>query len=246
MSQLKESLRHWARQHLFTYNTLRYRVEFPRIADAFREIGPQELVFDGGAGGGQMLRMVYEHGFCKAARALEYDPALFEILVRNHADLPNFEAKQGSLLEIPYEDESVDCAMTTQVLEHIEEHEKAAAELARIVKPGGHLIVSVPHPPEPFHTPGHVREGYTEEDLVALFPEPCFTLLKTGYSMTRPSVERAMRARRMPLGGRFLPVAWADRETGLSDEERCAQLPYGITCLFRKNPAGDAPNPAER
>ena len=49
--------------------------------------------------------------------------------------------------------------MTTQVHEHIEDHERSAAELGRVVKTGGHLIVSVPHPPEPFSSSGQVREG---------------------------------------------------------------------------------------
>jgi len=237
MTRLKESLRHWCRQNLLTMNTIRYRVEFPRIADAFRLIGPQDRVFDGGAGGGQMLRLVYEAGFCKRAAALEYDPELFAILLRNHADIPQFEAVQGSLLDIPYPDESMDCAMTTQVLEHIEDHERAARELGRIVKKGGHVIVSVPHPPEPFHTPGHLREGYTESDLQRLFPEPEFQLLYTGYSMTRPTMERTLKAMKLPLKGRFMPVAWADLETDLTPEERKELLPYAITCLFRKTPA---------
>lgn len=231
---LKESLRHWCRKNLLTTNTIRYRVEYARIADAFRLIGPQGRVFDGGAGGGQMLRMVFEDGFCKSAAALEYDPELFAILKQNHAGLPDFEAVQGSLLDIPFPDASMDCAMTTQVLEHIDDHEKAAAELGRIVKPGGHLIISVPHPPEPFHTPGHVREGYTEADLVALFPAPEYELLLTGYSLTRPTIDRVMKARKLPFGGRFMPVAWADAETHLTNQQRKAELPYAITCLFQK------------
>jgi ubiquinone/menaquinone biosynthesis C-methylase UbiE len=226
--------RSWARDNLLTFNTIRYRVEFPRILDAFAMIGKQECVLDGGAGSGQMLRKVFEQGYCERGIAYEYDPALYKILLSNHRDLPNFSAKQGSLLEIPYEDESVDCAMTTQVLEHIEDHEKAASELSRIVKRGGHVIVSVPHPPEPFHTPGHLREGYTEEDLKALFPASDFQLLLTGYSMTRPTMERAMLSAKLPLKGCFMPVAWADQETGLTNEERKQQLPYAITCLFRK------------
>ena len=234
IASIKESLRHWCRKNLLTINTIRYRVEYARIADAFRQIGPQQRVFDGGAGGGQMLRMVFEDGFCKSAAALEYDPELFEILKSNHAGLPNFEAVQGSLLDIPFPDASMDCAMTTQVLEHIEDHETAAAELGRIVKPGGHLIVSVPHPPEPFHTPGHVREGYTEADLKNLFPHPHYELLLTGYSLTRPTIDRVMHARKLPLRGRYMPVSWADMETRLTNEERKKQLPYAITCLFRK------------
>lgn len=231
---IRKYARAWARENLLTFNTIRYRVEFPRILDAFAMIGKQGTVFDGGAGGGQMLRKVYEAGYCERGIAYEYDPELLKILLSNHRDLPNFTAKQGSLLEIPYDNEMVDCAMTTQVLEHIEDHLTAARELCRIVKRGGHVIVSVPHPPEPFHTPGHLREGYTEEDLKALFPETEFKLLLTGYSMTRPTMERAMYSAKLPFKGRFMPVAWADRETMLSDHERKELLPYGITCLFKK------------
>ena len=191
--------------------------------------------FDVGAGGGQMLRKVYEDGFCESAAALEYDPALFRSLKENHAGLANCEAVQGSLLDIPYPDASMDCAMTTQVLEHIEDHEKAAAELGRVVKPGGYLIVSVPHPPEPFHTDGHVREGYTEEDLIALFPAPQYDLLSTGYSLTRPTIDKVMKAQRLPFSGKFLPLSWADEESHLTDQERKQMLPYAITCLFRKS-----------
>ena len=232
---MKELLRSWARNNLLTPNTIRYRVEFPRILDAFAIIGKQKTVFDGGAGGGQMLRKVFENGYCEKGYAYEYDSELFAILKSNHSSLPNFEAKLGSLLEIDYPDASMDCVMTTQVLEHIEDHEQAARELARILKPGGHAIVSVPHPPEPFHTPGHLREGYTEAELIALFPPDQFELLTTGYSMTRPTMKRMMFSSRLPLRGHFMPVAWADCETHLTDAQRKEQLPYGITCMFRKH-----------
>lgn len=232
--KIKNKARSWARDHLLTSNTIRYRVEFPRILDAFRVIGKQPVVFDGGAGGGEMLRKVHLAGYCDKGIAYEYDPALLRIAIENHSDLPAFEAILGSLLEIALPDHHVDCAMTTQVLEHIEDHGAAARELGRIVKPGGHVIVSVPHPPEPFHSDGHVREGYTEDDLKALFPEPDYKLLQTGYSMTRPTMKRAMFAARLPLNGRFMPLSWADLETNLSHEERKAQLPYAITCLFKK------------
>jgi SAM-dependent methyltransferase len=231
---IKKRCRSWARSHLLTFNTIRYRVEFPRILEAFKQIGKQNRVFDGGAGGGQMLRQVYESGYCHSGVGLEFDPNLYQILVSNFADISALTCQRGSLTEVPHPDESFDCAMTTQVLEHIVDHEKAASELARIVKKGGHLIVSVPHPPEPFPNVGHVREGYTEADLVALFPNPDFELLHTGYSLTRPTVKRVIFSEKLPLGGKFMPVAWADRETKLTDAERKAQTPFAITCLFRK------------
>jgi SAM-dependent methyltransferase len=232
--EIKKQCRRWARSHLLTFNTIRYRVEFPRILDAFKRIGKQERVFDGGAGGGQMLRQVYEAGYCASGVGLEYDPNLYQILVSNFADISALTCQRGSLTEVPHPDESFDCAMTTQVLEHIEDHEKAASELARIVKKGGHLIVSVPHPPEPFPNVGHVREGYYQKDLDALFPVPHFVRISTGYSLTQPTLKRAMFSEKLPFHGCFMPVAWADCETHLSDDERFAQGSYAITCLYQK------------
>lgn len=231
---MRNRLRNWARRNLLTFNTIRYRVEFPRILDAFKLIGKQQRVFDGGAGGGQMLRQVYEAGYCETGLGFEFDSHLYGILVSNFSDIPALSCEPGSLTDVPHPDGSFDCAMSTQVLEHIEDHEKAAFELARIVKKGGHVIVSVPHPPEPFPNEGHVREGYTEADLIALFPAPAFEHLSTGYSLTRPTVKRVMFSEKLPFGGKFMPVAWADRETMLTDEQRREQLPFAITCLFRK------------
>lgn len=234
IQKLTSGCRSWARRHLLSPNTIRYRVEFPRILDAFKLIGKQGLVFDGGAGSGQMLRQVYEAGFCERGIAMEYTSELFAILRRNYADMPALAFEQGSLLDVPHPDEKFDCAMTTQVLEHIEDHVRAASELGRVVKRGGHLVVSVPHPPEPYPNEGHVREGYTQDDLIALFPPDRYELLHTSYFLTRPTVNRALRFDRLPLQGKFIPVAWADLETHLTNEQRREQTPFGILCLFRK------------
>jgi 2-polyprenyl-3-methyl-5-hydroxy-6-metoxy-1,4-benzoquinol methylase len=40
---------------------------------------------------------------------------------------------------------SFDSAICTQVLEHVPDPRRAVTELARVLRPGGHLVVSVPH-----------------------------------------------------------------------------------------------------
>jgi SAM-dependent methyltransferase len=234
MRRIRNQIRSLALKHLFTTNAIRYRLEFPRLLDAFRIIGKQAIVFDGGAGSGQMLRLVYENGFCERGIGYEFDPKLYDIMLRNYSDIPVLSAMEGSILSISLDDACVDCVISTQVLEHIEDHHTAASELIRIVKPGGHLIISVPHPPEPVSTPGHVREGYTLDDLRELFPESGFDLLYTGYSMTRPTMNRVMRFAELPLKGCYIPVSLADRESRLSNDEREALTPYVITCMFKK------------
>ena len=136
---MKSALRKLARSFLYTQNTVRYRVEFARLAEAFRLIGRQGSVLDGGAGSGEMLRKAHAAGFCLEGHALE--PEHFAILQQNYRNISGLRCTQGGLLAIPFAAESFDCAMSTQVLEHIEDHEKAASELARVVKPGDHLTL---------------------------------------------------------------------------------------------------------
>jgi SAM-dependent methyltransferase len=46
---------------------------------------------------------------------------------------------------LPYPDESFDLVVITEVLEHLENHRAAIAELARVLRPGGHLVLTTPN-----------------------------------------------------------------------------------------------------
>ena len=227
-------LRPLARKYLFTINTIRYRVEYRRLAEMFQRIGPQQKVMDGGGGSGEMLKKLLGDGYCREGMGLEPEPSLFALMEENYREEPALSATQGGLLEVPFPDAHFDCVISTQVLEHIEDHERAAAELARVLKPGGFAVISVPHPPEPFPNPGHVREGYREADLVALFPAPQFVHLHTSYFLTRKTLDRIMRLEALPLRGMFLPAALADAEARCSAAERKADTPFGIMAAFQK------------
>jgi SAM-dependent methyltransferase len=50
----------------------------------------------------------------------------------------------GTAYAIPAESASFDCAMSTAVLEHLEEPEQAVRECFRVLKPGGTAVYSVP------------------------------------------------------------------------------------------------------
>ena len=50
---------------------------------------------------------------------------------------------ENNKIELP--DESVDCVMLTEVLEHCYEPQAALQEIFRVLKPGGHVVGSVPY-----------------------------------------------------------------------------------------------------
>lgn len=70
----------------------------------------------------------------------------------------------GSVTELPFGAAEFDVCLCTEVMEHVENDQKGFAELARVIKPGGLLLISTPTPPAPFD-PNHVRDGYTFEEM---------------------------------------------------------------------------------
>jgi SAM-dependent methyltransferase len=51
---------------------------------------------------------------------------------------------RGDALALPFPDATFDCVITSEVLEHVWADTVAIAELARVLRPGGHIAVTVP------------------------------------------------------------------------------------------------------
>jgi ubiquinone/menaquinone biosynthesis C-methylase UbiE len=78
---------------------------------------------------------------------------------------------EGDLRELPFEDDSFDVVTSFETIEHMEEGERALAEMRRVLRPGGLLIVSSPNPDA--YLPGnefHVHE-FRPEELTAAVDE---------------------------------------------------------------------------
>ncbi|MEW6266376.1 MAG: methyltransferase domain-containing protein [Thermodesulfobacteriota bacterium] len=55
-----------------------------------------------------------------------------------------WETLAADATRLPFQDQSFDLVICCEVLEHIPDHERAVRELARVLKPGRDLVVSVP------------------------------------------------------------------------------------------------------
>ncbi|MEK6541818.1 MAG: methyltransferase domain-containing protein [Pseudomonadota bacterium] len=81
------------------------------------------------------------------------------------SDLPG--AIIGSLDALPFADATFDTILCNAVLEHVKHPEAVVAELARVLRPGGHVILAVPFL-QPYHESPHDFRRYSSEGLVAL------------------------------------------------------------------------------
>lgn len=55
-------------------------------------------------------------------------------------------AIEGDIKKIPYADNYFDAVIATEVFEHVQEPEEAINESLRVLRPGGHICISVPTP----------------------------------------------------------------------------------------------------
>jgi SAM-dependent methyltransferase len=80
----------------------------------------------------------------------------------------NLSFRAGSCTQIPLADKSVDLVVSFETIEHIEEHERFLAEIARVLRPDGRLVISSPNKVvysdrDRYANPYHVRELYFDE-----------------------------------------------------------------------------------
>ncbi|MFI3281403.1 MAG: class I SAM-dependent methyltransferase [Rikenellaceae bacterium] len=80
----------------------------------------------------------------------------------------NVEFLEATVPPLPFDDESFDCVISFQVIEHIKDDHNFIAEVKRVLRPGGCFIVSTPNIIMSLtRNPWHVRE-YTKEQFSAL------------------------------------------------------------------------------
>ena len=231
-------VRDLAKRSFLTSNTLRYAVEQPRLEEALTRLGrPIRTLLDAGAGGGHYAVHCYLPR-CERLIAVEYERRNYEILRQALAPFgERVQARQGSVAATALPAGSVDCVACTQVLEHIADDAGVAAEFARVLAVGGHLLVTVPQPPAPWPEGDHVREGYTLAQLEALFAPHGLRLRHADWFLTEPT-QRLIKLSHRLRG--FLPRVVSLRELRVSAEERRRQRPYGLLGWFCKEAASAA------
>jgi len=95
-----------------------------------------------------------------------YSPLAREVVPVDAAPIPG--VLQVDLARpLPFADASFDTVLCTQVLEHVENAEQAMAEIARLLRPGGHALVTVPFL-YPTHEAPYDFQRFTHHGLAGL------------------------------------------------------------------------------
>ncbi|MBC7248280.1 MAG: class I SAM-dependent methyltransferase [Actinobacteria bacterium] len=106
--------------------------------------------------------------------------------------------REASIYELPYEDGSFDLVTCLDVIEHLRLDLPAFRELARVLRPGGHLLVTLPARPGLYSDfdclAGHLRR-YTLDEARELLRRSGFRPLRlTSYTvLVHPLVRYYMR-----------------------------------------------------
>jgi ubiquinone/menaquinone biosynthesis C-methylase UbiE len=101
--------------------------------------GGEERALDSGSGAGALAFALAPH--VREVVAVDLVPELLEQGRKRNESFPNVSFVEGDVTELTFEPASFDLAGSLRTLHHIARPELAVAELARMTRPGGRVLV---------------------------------------------------------------------------------------------------------
>jgi ubiquinone/menaquinone biosynthesis C-methylase UbiE len=136
-------------------------------------------IIDCGCGAGEYVWSLLTEG--ADAWGIEYDETkVHRFRLAHPAEAHRVQV--GDIERMEIDDESYDVALVSEALEHVPNDRKALAEIHRILKPGGYLVVFAPNRLHPFETHG-VRSRASGRMLPISTPLVPYIPLRIGRSV---------------------------------------------------------------
>jgi ubiquinone/menaquinone biosynthesis C-methylase UbiE len=108
------------------------------IAKAY--LRPEMAVADVGAGTGFMAAGLAP--LVKRVHVVDGSPAMLEVAKKNLSQFSNVEYHQSDGASLPFPDESLEAVFANMYLHHIPSPSAAIAEMVRVLRPGGRLVIT--------------------------------------------------------------------------------------------------------
>lgn len=158
-----------------------------------------------GCGTGLILARVAREA--RRAEGVDLSPGMLELARKR-----GLEVREASATELPYPDNSFDVVYSFKVLAHVPDIDKALSEMARVCRPGGHVLAELYNPlslrflAKRIAGPGKISDGRTEADVYTRWDAP--NKVRSMLPSTLDFVEvRGLRV--------FTPAAFVHRIPGI-------------------------------
>ncbi|MBI1243421.1 MAG: metalloregulator ArsR/SmtB family transcription factor [Alphaproteobacteria bacterium] len=142
--------------------------EVERELAALVPAGEGKEILDIGTGTGRILEVLGTRG----ARGIGVDlsPAMLRVARANlaRAGLANIHVRQGDMYRLPWQEPAFDAVTVHQVLHFADDPALAIAEAARVLKPGGRIVIAdfAPHELDTLRTDhAHRRLGFADGEV---------------------------------------------------------------------------------
>jgi ArsR family transcriptional regulator len=129
-------------------------------------IDPSLTVGDLGCGTGQLTEVLAPH--VHRVVAVDGSADMLDAARARVGELPNVDVRQGELEALPLQAGELDAALLSLVLHYSPDPARALAEVARVLQPGGRVLVvdMLPHDREEYQQQmGHVWLGFSDKQM---------------------------------------------------------------------------------
>ena len=153
-------------------------------------LDPEWVVGDLGCGTGQGAATLAP--FVRQVIAVDRSSDMLDAARRRVQDLPNVDVRRGELEALPIQDGALDAATLLLVLHHLPDPAEALAEAARVLRPGGRLLISdmLPHDRETYRQQmGHVWLGFGADAIQKLLGSAGFDRVRIAAMPADPDAK---------------------------------------------------------
>lgn len=191
------------------------------IVDAIRD-HPHRSVLDLGTGTGRMLQLIAGDHVTRAV-GLDSSHSMLAVARSNleRAELRGIDLRQGDVYSPPLERDAFDLIIVHQVLHFLDDPARAIREAARLLAPGGRLLIVdfAPHSLEFLRTDhAHLRLGFRDDTIVGWIEQAGLSVGPTRTIAPPAAIEGAERERLTVSLWSGLDDRTADRPVPLDQE----------------------------